>query len=68
MNWQEAILKSKKSTATRVEAKNGKQYTIVRYKDGSGYLIDGEKMKTDFSNSRAATSKELNGFNDWQPS
>lgn len=68
MNWQEAIQDSKKGTATRVEEKNGKIYTTIRYKDGSGFLLVGENMKVDFSNSREAMSKELNGFTDWQPS
>lgn len=68
MNWQEAIQKSKKGTATRVEENNRKRYTTIRYKDGSGFLLVGENMKVDFSNSREATSKELNGFTDWQPS
>ena len=68
MNWQEAIKESKKGTATRFEEKNGKRYTTIKYIDGSGFLLVGGNMKVDFSNSREATSKELNGFNDWQPS
>lgn len=68
MNWQEAIQKSKKGTVTRVEEKNGKRYTTIKYIDGSGFLLVGENMGIDFSNSREATSKELNGFTDWQPS
>ena len=68
MNWQEAIQKSKKGTATRFEEKNGKRYTTIKYKDGSGFLLVGENIKIDFNNSREATSKELNGFTDWQPS
>lgn len=68
MNWQEAIQKSKKGTAIRVEEKNDKRYTTIKYKDGSGFLMVGEKMRVDFSNIREATSKELNGFTDWQPS
>jgi len=31
-------------------------------------FINWEWIKIDFSNSREATSKELNGFTDWQPS
>jgi len=68
MNWQEAIQESKKGTATRVEESKGKKYTTIKYKDGSGFLLVGENMKVDFSNSREATSKELNGFTDWKPS
>lgn len=59
MNWQEAIQKSKKGTATRVEEKNGKRYTTIKYKDGSGFLLVGENMRIDFSNSREATSKRI---------
>lgn len=68
MDWIEAIQQSKKGTATRVEENKGKRYTTIKYKDGSGFLLVGEKMKVDFSNSRKSTSKELNGFTDWQPS
>tara|TARA_B110001450_G_scaffold251786_1_gene272399 strand:+ start:284 stop:493 length:210 start_codon:yes stop_codon:yes gene_type:complete len=68
MNWQEAIQESKKGTATRVEESKGKKYTTIKYKDDSGFLLVGENMKVDFSNSREATSKELNGFTDWKPS
>lgn len=68
MNWQEAIQKSTKGTATRIEKRGTKRYTTVRYKDGSGFVLVGEKHKVDFSNSREATSKDLNGFTDWLPS
>jgi tRNA(Leu) C34 or U34 (ribose-2'-O)-methylase TrmL len=68
MNWQEAIQKSTKETATRIEKKGTKRYTTIRYKDGSGFVLFGENHKVDFSNSREATSKDLNGFTDWLPS
>ncbi len=68
MEWQEAISKSTKGTATRIENKNGKRRTTVRYNDGSGFVLVGEKHKVDFGNSHEATSRDLNGFTDWLPS
>jgi hypothetical protein len=68
MDWIEAIQASNNGTATRVEENNGKRYTTIKYKDGSGFSLVGENMKVDFSNSREATSRELNGFTDWKPS
>lgn len=68
MEWQTAILKSQKGTCKRVESKEGRTTTTIKYKDGSGFILVGENHKVDFSNSREATSKELDGFTDWEPS
>lgn len=68
MEWTKAIQESPNGTATRTEVKNGKTYTTIKYKDGSGFILVGDKHKVDFTNSREATSRELDGFLDWEPS
>ena len=69
MNWQEAIKESKKGTATRVVNNgNGLKRIIIRYKDGSGYLLASKAGKVDYFLSRPAQNFEMEGFTDWQPS
>lgn len=67
MKWQQAIKESKKGTATRVEIKNGKRYTTIKYDDGSGILLVGDLSTDTFINAREATHSELIGFDDWMP-
>ena len=68
MEWQEAIQKSKSGTAKRVYYIMGKSYTTIRYNDGSGFVLISKNKRVDFTNSRVATTKDLEGFTDWQPS
>ncbi len=68
MDWQQAIKKSPKGTATRIEKDGFIKSTITRYKDGSGYNLVSSNGKVDFFLSRPAQNYELDGFTDWEPS
>lgn len=69
MNWQEAISKSKKGSATRKQ-KNGKwDETFLRFRDGSGYKLVAENGVVNYRLSTSELPKEkLDGYTDWQPS
>ena len=69
MDWQLAIQKSDKKSAKRIELlPNGKKKTIIRYDDGSGFIVISKNGRTEFEHCREAMSNELEGYLDWQPS
>ena len=69
MNWRNAIKLSPRKTASRFEdmGKGFKKVTI-KYSDGSGYVLITRDNRVEFDNSREALPKELDGYNDWEPS
>lgn len=68
MNWRKAITQSIKGTATRVEEKEGKKYSTIRYNDGSGYQLVSEGNTVIWNMTGELPSSKLEGYDDWQPS
>lgn len=70
MHWQEAISQSPKGSAVRVinpVFNTDYKRTILRYRDGSGYVLFSINNKVDFDLSREARNNELEGYTDWEP-
>jgi hypothetical protein len=68
MDWKVAIALSEKGTATRKQKVENRDETFIRYKDGSGFKIVAVNGKVDFELSRTVGFKEVDGYDDWQPS
>lgn len=69
MNWQYAIKLSPRKKASRFEdlGKGFKKVT-TKYPDGTGWVRITRDNLIGYDNAREALQKELDGYNDWQPS
>lgn len=70
MNWQRAIKLSPEKKASRFEdIGRGFKRVTIKYPDGSGYVTIIHNNRPELNaTGRSATSKEIDGFTDWEPS